>query len=477
MQGQAPSATTPSAEQEKQAAAGSSVWAAIFLTIMKLVVGFLTGSLGMLAEAAHSGLDLVAAVVTFLAVTVSGKPADQDHTYGHGKIENFSALIETGLLFITCAWIVYEAAQRLLVQAPEVDPNFWAFASMGISIVVNMNRSKMLYAAARKHHSQALEADALHFRTDVWSSWVVVGGLALVWVGQNLIPTQAEILNRADPIAALGVAVIVIMVTFNLGKRTIDALLDRAPEGLPQQIADATGGVPGVLGTGQVRVRRSGPRLFVDLNVDVDRNLPFERTHAIAAAVEEQVRGIAPGADVVVHTDPRERERETVAERIRTVASKNQLAVHNISMHEAEGQTYVDLHLEVDDHLSLRQAHDLASQIEQELRTDMEDLVQVNTHIESRGTGVGNGLDVTAKEPDLVRQIAKITDEVAGPLCCHDVALRQQGDALAVSLHCAMDENLSITQVHDISTHIETRLQETIPSLRRVLVHAEPKGK
>jgi cation diffusion facilitator family transporter len=174
-----PAATGKSvAESEKQAAAGNSVWAAVFLTIIKLVVGLMSGSLGMLAEAAHSALDLVAAVVTFLAVNFSDRPADQDHTYGHGKIENFSALIETLLLVVTCVWIVYESVQRLFFHSTPVDANIWAFAVMGISIVVNMSRSKMLYATARKHHSQALEADALHFSTDVWSSWVVVGGLA-----------------------------------------------------------------------------------------------------------------------------------------------------------------------------------------------------------------------------------------------------------------------------------------------------------
>ncbi|MDP2267721.1 MAG: cation diffusion facilitator family transporter, partial [Deltaproteobacteria bacterium] len=363
--------TKTAAEKEKQSAAGSSVLSAVFLTAMKLIVGLMTGSLGILAEAAHSGLDLVAAAITFLAVRVSDRPADEDHTYGHGKIENFSALVETLLLLVTCIWIIYESIQRLFFQDVKIDVSIWAFLTMGISIVVDVHRSRMLSHVARKHKSQALEADALHFSTDIWSSAVVLVGLALVWLGQQVFPAYTEILAKADAVAALGVAFIVIFVSYRLGKSTIDVLLDRAPKGLRQQISEVAGHVEGVLSASQVRVRRAGPGFFVDMSVDVPRNLPFERTHAIADAVEAQVKLIAPGADVHVHTDPREDDRENMAERIRTVVSKNQLAAHNISVQDSNGRLYVDLHLEVYDNLSLRLAHEMASRIEKELRADI----------------------------------------------------------------------------------------------------------
>jgi cation diffusion facilitator family transporter len=463
------------AESEKQAAAGNSVWAAVFLTIIKLVVGLMSGSLGMLAEAAHSALDLVAAMVTFLAVNFSDRPADQDHTYGHGKIENFSALIETLLLVVTCVWIVYESVQRLFFHSTPVDANIWAFAVMGISIVVNMSRSKMLYATARKHHSQALEADALHFSTDVWSSWVVVGGLALVWLGQNVDPAHEEIFTKADAVAALGVAVIVAFVTYDLGKRTVDVLLDRAPSGIPEAIARAAAQVDGVIAVGLVRVRRSGPRLFVDMTVGVDRNLSFEGTHAVAEAVERRVQEVSPGADVVVHTDPREQERETIAERCRAVAARQRVAVHNISVHDSAGELFIDLHLEVDDHLSLRQAHEITRRVEGAIRAENPDIVRVNTHIESRGAGTGNGLDVTSQEIDLVKAVQQTTDGLVGAQACHDVRIRSREDGrLDVSLHCFFASDLPLIQVHDASTRIETKLLESLPRLERVLVHAEP---
>jgi cation diffusion facilitator family transporter len=464
-------------EKEKKTAAANSVVAAVFLTSMKLVVGIITGSLGILAEAAHSGLDLVAAFVTFLAVRVSGRPADHEHPYGHGKIENFSALIETVLLFVTCAWIIYEAIHRLFFQSKEISTGIWAFLVMAVSICVDISRSRMLYRVARKHQSQALEADALHFHTDIWSSSVVIGGLALVWLGRNVFPKYSRHLLKADALAALGVAFIVLLVSYKLGKRTIDVLLDRAPDGLLQEISTAAAGVEGVMQVGHVRVRRSGPGVFVDLTVEVDRNLSFERTHIISDAVEARIQKLSPGADVVIHTDPREGERESVARRIRAVAERNQMPVHNISVHEDGGELYVDLHLEVDDHLSLQQAHEMASHIEQDLKADQPRISSINTHIESRGTGVGDGRDVTAEETRLTETIRKITNEVAGEASCHEVHIRRQGLKYLVALHCTFDKSLSILQVHEVSSRIEERLKNTIPSLDRVLVHAEPGGK
>jgi divalent metal cation (Fe/Co/Zn/Cd) transporter len=273
------------------------------------------------------------------------------------------------------------------------------------------------------------------------------------------------------------VAFIVIFVSYRLGKSTVDVLLDGAPSGLLPKIAGAARQVEGVMNVGQVRMRRSGPRFFVDMTVEVDRNLSFERTHRIAEDVEACVQGVVPGADVVIHTDPREVERETMAKRIRAVAYRNQMCVHNISMHEDKGGVYVDLHLEVDDHLSLQQAHEMASHIEVDLKEDMPEIKQVNTHLESRGTGIGSGVDVTVKEPALVNKIQRITNEVAGKSRCHDVRVRRQGNRFSVSLHCNFEKELSIIQVHNLSSLIEESLKKKIPSLDRVLVHAEPEGK
>jgi cation diffusion facilitator family transporter len=460
--------------REKKRAAASSVLAALGLTGMKLVVGLLSGSLGILAEAAHSGLDLVAAVITLVAVSVSDRPADEAHPYGHGKIENFSALVETVLLFITCAWIVYEAVRRIFFREVHVEPSLWAFLVILVSIFVDISRSRMLMRAAKKHDSQALEADALHFSTDVWSSAVVLGGLALVLIGQKLMPGRAAFLGRADAVAALGVALIVLFVSYRLGKRTIDVLLDSAPDGLKEKIVAAADEVEGVINPGQVRMRRSGARVFIDMTIEVDRNLSFERTHAIAEGVEAKIQALVPGADVVIHTDPRETERENLARRIRAIAERNQIPVHNISVHDDQGEIHVDLHLEVDDHLLLHQAHELASHVEQDLRADIPAIARVNTHIESRGTGIGSGRDVTAEAGPLVEQVKRITDAVAGRACCHNILVRRQGDRVSVSLHCGFDRNLPVIEAHKLSTRIEEALKTEIPEIEQVLVHTEP---
>jgi cation diffusion facilitator family transporter len=461
---------------DKRKAAWSSVLAALGLTGMKLVVGLLSGSLGILAEAAHSGLDLVAAIVTLVAVSISDRPADASHPYGHGKIESFSALIETALLLLTCAWIIYEAVRRIFFHDVRVEPSLWAFLVVVVSIGVDVSRSRMLTRAARRHRSQALEADALHFSTDIWSSAVVLGGLTLVLVGQKLLPGRAALLNRADAVAALGVAFIVLFVSTRLGKRTIDVLLDTAPEGLRDKIASAAAEVDGVLHPGQVRLRRSGARIFVDMTIEVDRNLSFERTHAIAEAVETRIQVLVPGADVVIHTDPRETERENVVRRIRAVAERELVPVHNVSVHDDGGEIHVDLHLEVDDDLLLSQAHDLASRIERDLRADMPAIARINTHIESRGTGIGSGRDVTAELGPLVERVKAVTDATAGRTCCHDIRVRRQGGRLSVSLHCGFDRDLPVVEAHRLSTRIEEALKAEIPEIDQVLVHTEPEA-
>ena len=295
-------ASAENAEREKKSAASSSVYAALALTGFKLVVGLLTNSLGILAEAAHSGLDLVAALVTFVAVSYSGKPADLGHQYGHGKIENLSALFESLLLLVTCVWIIYESVQRLFVKSVEVDVSFLAFLVMAVSIVIDYSRSRILYKAARKHNSQALEADALHFSTDIWSSSVVIVGLVAVRLAQ-LFPGFA-LLGNADALAAFLVALIVIYVSLQLGARTVQGLLDHAPKGLREEIVRTIGTIPGIRECHKVRVRMSGAGIFVDLHIVVDAGQSLEGAHELTKEAEESVKRLARDADVTIHVDP-----------------------------------------------------------------------------------------------------------------------------------------------------------------------------
>jgi cation diffusion facilitator family transporter len=291
------------ATSEKLSAALSSVISAVILTGSKFVVGFMTGSLGIIAEAAHSALDLVAAVVTYVALHLASKPADREHTYGHGKIENFSALVETILLFVTCGWIAYESVNRFFFNPQKVDVSIWAFAVVILSIGIDTWRSHRLMKAARKHRSQALEADALHFRTDIWSSCVVLFGLVCVRIA-DIYPEVAW-LHKADSVAALGVALIVVGVSYRLGARTVQNLLDIAPNGAVSEVQKIVEGIPGVMDCHHVRIRHSGPDLFLDLHVSMDGKMSLFDAHALTELIERRIQDSFPGADVTVHAEPR----------------------------------------------------------------------------------------------------------------------------------------------------------------------------
>lgn len=470
------------ASRHKHAVALSSVLAAVLLTGLKLAVGLATNSLGILAEAVHSGLDLVAALLTWFAVRLADKPADAEHPYGHGKVENLSALFETGLLLLTCFWIIYEAVQRLFFQVAHVEASIWAFLVMAVSIVVDVSRSRALSQAARKYDSQALEADALHFSTDIWSSAVVILGLALVKVGQ--LTGQSGLWSRADAVAALGVAAIVIVVSLRLGKATIDALLDTAPPGMAEQVAAAVRAVPGVVEVRRLRLRRAGNRLMADLIIAVPRTTPFPLSHAINDAVEEAVRRVAPNADVVVHAEPVARPNETPVEQIHFLARQHGVRAHDVRVREQGGQFDVDLHVEVDEHMTLERAHALASAIEQEAERTNRAVRSVNIHLEAPGQGVRPHEDVTATHQDLVQQVIAIADAVAGPGSTHEVRVYHEPGADGTAdghlhnlvLHCTFPGSLTVPEVHERSTEVERALRARLPGLGTVLVHPEPES-
>lgn len=469
--------------REKRRAALTSVLAAVFLTALKAVVGVTTGSLGILAEAAHSTLDLGAALLTLFAVRVSDRPADEEHPYGHGKVENLSALAQTALLLATCLWIAVEAVRRLVHGGVEVDPSLWAFLAMAVSIVVDVSRSRVLTRTARKYGSQALEADALHFSTDVWSSAVVIVGLALVWIGQNL--GAREVLERADALAALAVAAIVVGVSLRLGRRAVDALLDTAPPGLAEAIAAAVGRLEGVHRVVQARVRGVGPQVFVDLSVAVPRHLSFEESHAVTDEAREAVRGLAPGADVVIHALPIA-EDEGVLERILAVAAAGHFAVHNVTTHLTPEGIRIDLDLEVPPGLSFERAHARASELEDRLRVEIgrflnpeaetgRGVADVNVHIEPRAEVLVAGTALTpAERAGYLRCIEGVLAGVPLARRCYDVDVQRAGGGVYLAFHLQMAADLSVAAAHAVTEDVENRLRRELPQLGRVVIHAEP---
>jgi cation diffusion facilitator family transporter len=455
---------------EKRSVAGNSVIAAVAVTALKIVVGITTGSLGILSEAAHSGLDLIAAMVTFFSVRVSDKPADADHQYGHGKVENFSAFIETGLLLLTCVWIIYEAIKRLFFRSVEIEPSLWAFVVMFISIGVDVWRSKALGRIAEKYDSQALEADALHFSTDVWSSSVVILGLLLVLAGRSL---GIGWLRDADPIAALFVAGIVVHVSGRLARRTIDALLDAAPAGVRNQIMAAVQKVEGVLEVDRARIRRAGNRYFADLSVGLARTVTFQRSGQVADAVTEAVHRILPDADVTVHSVPRADRTENIFDRIRAVATRHNLNVHDISVQDLHGKLHVEQHLELDETLLLKDAHDRVTALEAELRDEVAEISSILTHIESEPATIEEG-DEIVRDAALERRLKAIAAEFPEVLDMHEIQIKRVRGRIYVSCHCTLSDDLPLSRVHDIQTDLEIRFKQDAPEIFRVLIHPEP---
>lgn len=458
-------------KKEKSLVALSSVLAAVFLTSMKIVVGLLTGSLGILSEAAHSGLDLVAAAVTYFAVRVSGRPADPVHTYGHGKIENLSALFETLLLLATCVWIIYEAIQRLFFKHVEVETSIWAFVVMAISIAIDYTRSGALMKAAKKYESQALEADALHFSTDIWSSSVVIVGLGLVAVAKWLdIPW----LVRADAAAAIGVAFIVVYVSVQLGKRTIADLMDATPPGLREKVSEVVRQVPGVLEIQRVRIRRSGPEAFVDLRLGTDQGSALERAQHIASLAEEAVQRVLPGADVVVNVLPVTTDPAGLLAVIHQTAARVNLGVHGIRIYNVMGDLSAEMHVEVNDGLTLEQAHNQVTEFENALHKAALSLSRVITHIEPVGDATAER-QAAAVDEEQVRQVLREMSE-RNELPCDpvEVNILSVSDEIVVSFLCTLNKDIPISDAHALTEQIEQRLRSRLPRLGRVVIHLEP---
>jgi len=456
---------------EKRTVARNSFFAAIVITAMKAVVGITTGSLGILSEAAHSALDMVAAFITLVSVRVSDKPADADHLYGHGKVENFSAFIETGLLLLTCVWIIWEASRRLFFHHVDIQPTPAAFIVMAISMVIDAWRSRALKKIAAKYDSQALEADALHFSTDIYSSGVVLLGLTVVVIGHRY---SLPALINADPIAALFVAGVVIYVSWRLARRTIDALLDAAPPGVRAQIVEAVSRLNGVLELDRVRIRRAGNRYFADLNVGLARNVTFQRAEQLAEEVTNTIRRVLPNVDVVVHSVPRAAGGENIFDRIRAVATRNNLNVHDVSVQDLAGRLHVEQHLELDESLNLKQGHDVVTAVEAEMRREVPEISSILTHIESEPSTIETG-DEIQRDADIERRLSRIVAEFPEVLDMHDVAVKRVRDRIYVSCHCTMSDDLPLSRVHDISTALEIRFKQDAPEIFKVLIHPEPR--
>jgi len=496
--------------REKRRVAIASVFASAGLAASKLIIGYSTNSLGILSEAMHSGLDLIAVLMTLYAVTVVIRPPDLTYTYGYGKIESLSSLIQISLLFTVAAWIFYEGLIRIVFKHTQTEVTIFSFAIMAISIVIDLWRSKVLYKTARKYGSQALEADALHFKADMFSSSIVIAGLIFVFVFS--IP-------NADAIAAIAIGMVIVYTSLGLGRRTIDVLLDKAPKGLNHLLLESISGLEGVSKAHDIRIRNTGSTMSVDLHIEVPRISTHGRAHSIATNVEERVREVLPNSDVLVHVDAIQASNETMTDKIRLIAAETEgiRNVHSIyfskimspSMERSSesckvspyekknvltpdplknntpennltsGGLHLYLDVEVDRDQDLKTAHARTDAFEQKIKTEIPQVKYITTHIEVESgeyekiTGVEKR--VTESYMDKIRSLSM---QVACVIDCKDIGIVEINQDHHITLTIIIKaekkgQSVSVQDAHVISTKVQEIIVRATGA-SRVVVHTEP---
>ena len=450
----------------KRRAAAASVGASTILAAVKLAAGMASGSLALLSEGAHNALDIGASAITFFAVREADKPADAEHPFGHAKIEAVAALAETGFLAALAIAVAIEAIGRIRGGGGAVDVGAFAIGAILFSIAVDTLRWRALTHVARLTSSHALSADALHYSSDLISSLLVLIGLAATRAGYA----------HADALAAIGVAGFIAAAGYRLGRSTIDALVDRAPEGLTDAIRALVRNTKSVAGIEAIRLRPSGAKIVGDVIVSVSRTLPLERVAAIKADMQTRIGRRWPQAELTITANPRALDDETILERVLVIAARRGLPVHHVTVQDIEGRKTVALDLEVNGAMTLGDAHRLASELEDAIAEEIGEGVEVETHIEPAEPEARGQL----AEPNLVRRIkASLAAAAAaqGRLRdIHKVRVRETSGGVIVLFHCRVDPATPVETVHDAVDSLERSVREAFPEARRVVGHAEPAG-
>jgi cation diffusion facilitator family transporter len=460
--------TLAMSSSEKQSVALVSVFASGVLAAAKMVAAAFTGSLGILSEAIHSVIDLGATIITYFAIRWGDQPADEEHHYGHAKIESVAALVETALLFLTTAWVSYEAIRRLTGDdAHPVEVTWWAVAIIAGSILIDYNRVRALRRVAKKTGSEALEADALHFSSDMWSSLVVLGGLGAVWAG---IPA-------ADSIAALVVSFFIALAGWRLGARTLNTLLDTAPAGATEAVRGIINDVHGVLAIESIRLRPSGATLFASIVVQVARTMPVDEIVKTKEAIFKAVHGRFPNADITVTANPVVLDNETVFQKVMLIAARRNLAIHHLTAQKIGEKLAISFDLEVEGSMPLGEAHETATVLEEAIRAELGSDVEVESHIEPQPERMLNGQDApSGLTAEVEAALMALTAAYPRLSDIHSIRLRQNEEGLFLHYHCRCSPADTVENIHDDIDRVEAGLKDRFGTIRRVIAHAEPLG-
>ena len=456
-------------DHDKQRIALISLAATVGVLLFKLVVGVRTRSLGILAEAAHSALDLLAAVLTWFSLRIAARPADANHPFGHGKFESFSAFLETGLLAVTALAIAVAAFRNLMLGVIAVRLDYWAFVVMATSMGVDWWRAGILQSAAARYASDALAADALNYSTDLATSAAVFAGLALVGLGERLgVPW----LLHADALAAVVVAAAMLALALRLARRSAGVLLDEAPPSLERDLRAALQGIEYLADLERVRLRRAGSRYFVDVQLALEPASTLERASIVRDQVSARIKSLLPEADVIIEAEPRRAIPLGPFQQLQAVALRQNLSIHDLSIYNVDSGLDVEFHLELREALPLVEAHNLVSRLEMEMRAALPSIRQIVTHIEPEITDVSAASVLESERT--VHRVAKIARSVPDLLDCHDILLRRSGGHLVLSCHCSFPDSLPVGRVHELVTDLEAKIKRDLPDLFRVTIHPEP---
>ncbi len=465
-----PSAAT--ATRAKRHLAFVSLLATIGLLVLNVWVALATHSLGVTAEAANSGLDLITAILTFVSIGIAARPADANHPFGHGKFENFSAFLETSLLIATAVIVLVASIASFFGPVTHLQVTLAAFIVMGLSMAVNAWRSRALGRAARQYDSDVLAVDALNYAGDFWSSAAVIVGLGVAGLGQRL--GWAGLLH-ADAAGAIVVALAMLAVALHLGRRTAGVLLDEAPVELREELRGRISAVPGVEAVDELRLRRSGSRYFLDLRLGLGRTLSLERARQVREAVAERIHRRLPDADLVVETSPRAADHLSIFEEIRALALRYDVSIHDLSIFDVGGGLEVELHFELDEQLTLKRAHDQVSDIERDMRREIPRIRQIVSHIEPERREPAPAAGVADRHAaTIARGVRAAASACPGMLDCHDIHVRRSSGHLSLSCHCTFPDSMPVAQVHEAVTAFESELKRRWPELARVTIHTEP---
>ncbi len=470
------SSETDTDKTKNRAALSSVLWSGL-LTLLKIAAGLSSNSIGLLSEALHSALDMVAAGITWMAVRIAARPADATHPFGHGKVENLSALAETLLLFLTCGWIVWEAVDRLFFSDALVEPSWWVFAVVVISLAVDINRAAMLRRVAREHRSQALEADALHFTTDIWSSAVVLLGLICVVIAGKLDPAGPlrAVLGKADAVAALGVAVIVLGVSGKLACRAVNSLMDGGGETEARRLRTVLEEQAPAWKVRRLRVRDSGSRFFVELTVTAPAHLRVDDAHRVSDLLEEIVASALPGAESVVHLEPDHGDGlPDIPAQVRHLASLHGLHAHDTTLVTLNDGLHVFSHAELPADMPLTEAHALVSAYEADLVRRV-GAVHVVTHLEPLPSpcSASEALPASAARGPVEEAVREALSGHPHLEDSYELEVWMAGRRTDLSLRCRTGLEATVKEAHEMACRLEDDLRRRL-HLGRVVIHVEP---